>query len=248
MAKNSILSFGLVSIEVKIDNAVKSAAKDVSFDSASPEGNPVEQIYRDKETGEIVGGRTDLIKGKFVGDEFREIPQDKQDEIKEITKLDNVDLHFASAKNIDLTTVKGKHYVTAKTGYENKLRLLIEAMKKSKKVFVAKWMPVSRQALMVGVVEDNRLVMLEVPYAAQRKPQPEVQGEKPTAKALTMATKLIESATDEGYIDEAIDEQVELKREAIQAVVDGKPVKKRKAKKATPADQSLEELLEASLA
>lgn len=247
--KNSILSFGLVSIEVGIDNAVKSLAKDANFESASPNGNPVEQVYIEKGSdGADQYGRTDLKKGKFVGDEFREIPQEKQDEIKEVTKLDNIELNFMPLKDVDLTNATSKHFVKAKTGYENKLRLLIDGMKRSKTAFAAKWMPVSRQALVVGVVENNGLVLLQVPYVAQRKEAPEVVGNKPSAKELGMAVKLIEASTNPDYINEATDEGLALKTEAIQAVVDGKPVKKSKKKKTAAKDKSLEELLELSLA
>lgn len=249
MAKNTILSFGLVSIEVKLDGAVKSAATEPKFDSASPNGNPVSQVYIEKDSdGAEQFGRDELQKGKFVGDEFRPVDPEKIEEIKELTKLDNIELNFMPQKDVDLTTVSNKQYVTAKTGYENKLRLLIEGMKKAKTVFVGKWVPVSRQALMVGVVENDRLVMMQIPYVDQVKEAPEVTGDKPSAKELVMAVKLIQASMNPKYVEEAIDEGVKLKGEAITAVIDGKPVKKRKVKKAAPKGQTLEDLLEASLA
>jgi non-homologous end joining protein Ku len=157
-----------------------------------------------------------------------------------------VDLHFAPAKSVNTAGGVGKHYVTAREGYEDKLRLLVEAMKKSKTVFVAKWVPVSRQALVVGMVENDGLVLVQIPFAAQRKEQPEVQGSKPEAKMVGMAVKLIENSMDENFVDTAIDEGVELKKGAIQAVIDGKPVKQQKAKPVAKAED-LEDLLAASL-
>ena len=251
MARNAILSFGLVSIEVSIDKATTAADKDVTYDSASPAGNPVKQVMVDAVTGEAVE-RDDIQKGRFVEDDFRAIDPDLIAEITEATKGDGVlEIEFMPLADVPMEYATGLHFVKPKKGYEDKLALLAAAMDGSGQAFVAKFVPTSRQSLAVGFAKDGVLYMAQFPFAASRKPIPEaaqldVKAVDP--KLVSKMAKLMKGTTNKQAFDKHEDEAVAMKAEAIQAVLDGKPVKKSTKKNARPkATDDLSALLDQSL-
>jgi DNA end-binding protein Ku len=252
MARNVILSFGLVSIEVSINKATDSALQDVKLVQANPDtGNKVKQQYIDPETGEVVD---EPVKGVFVGDEFREVPKDKLDEITEAIKQDGsvLDLQFVPRDTVPEFQATGLNYLKARKGYEDKLVMLAEAMRADNMAFVATMVPTSRENLVVGFVEGKRLYLATMPFAAQvREVEPVIGDERQTsAKMLTLAKKLIKASSAKSYeaaTADIKDTVVEMRREAIDAVVEGKPAPKPKARKSDPKVESVEDLLAASL-
>lgn len=251
MARNTTLSFGLVSIEASIDKAITDGDKDVRMDSAGPDGQKVAQVYVDESGKQF--SRGDLRKGRWISDEqFVEVPEDKLEEIKDLTAGDGVlDLTFEDRASVDLTMAVAPYYVKAKKGYEDKLALLAAAMEAEKVVAVATFVPTSRQHLLAIFVEDGVVRAAQLPYAAQRKavpPEAQVDTKGVDKKTLELARKLVTAAKGE-VTESATDEAVALKAEAIEAAVADKPLpkaKKSKTKKADPSDD-LTGLLEASL-
>lgn len=251
MARNAILSFGLVSVEVSIDKATTPADKDVSYDSASPAGNPVKQVMVDSITGEAVE-RDDIQKGRFVEDDFRAIDPDLIDQIAEATKGDGVlEVEFLPLADVPMEYATALHFVKPKKGYEAKLAMMAAAMDGTGQAFVTKFVPTTRQSLAVGFVRDGVMYMAQFPFAASRKPVPEaaqLDVDSVDPKLVTQATKLMKGMTNKKAFDEHVDEAVALKADAIQAALDGKPVKKSSKKNPRPkATDDLSALLEESL-
>lgn len=250
MARNQTLSFGLVSIEVSVDKAVKDAQKDVALKMATEDHQPVSQVYQD-EHGDTYA-RDELVKGVFTGDEFHEIPKDALDAIAEDTKGNGVlELAFEPVEKLRLDYATGIHFVKAKAGYEDKLALLAQAMEAEGVAAVTTYVPTSRQSLAAIYVKDGVLYLVQLPFASQIKDAPEAarvdQADVPK-KHLAMARKLVKAA--KGNVStKATDEAVERKAVLIQEAVDGKKIESpKKADQPKKADVSLEAALEASLA
>src|SRR4051794_34539719 len=83
---NTTIRLGLIALPVQVVKATSSNG-DVSFSLCSPEGNAVEQVYRDKVTGTIVGPKGDCLKGVKDGQAIKVIAQDDLDQIAEQTKM-----------------------------------------------------------------------------------------------------------------------------------------------------------------
>lgn len=250
MARNTTLSFGLVSIEASIDKAITDGDKDVRLESAGPEGQKVKQVYVDDDGQQF--GRADLTKGKWINDDtFVEVPADKLEEIKDLTAGDGVlDLTFEDRESVDLTAAVAPYFVKAKKGYEDKLALLAAAMEAENVVAVATFVPTSRQHLLAIFVEDGVVRAAQLPYAVQRKEVPaaaKVDTDAVDKKALELARKLVNAAKGE-VTESATDEAVALKAEALEAALAGKALPKpKKAKKVEAPTDDLTGLLEASL-
>lgn len=252
MARNAILSFGgLVSVEVSIDKATSPADKDVSYDSASPAGNPVQQVMIDAVTGEAVE-RDDIQKGRFVEDEFRAIDPDRIAEITEATKGDGVlEVEFMPLADVPMEYATALHFVKPKKGYEDKLALVAASMDSTDQAFVTKFVPTTRQSLAVGFVRDGVMYMAQFPFAASRKEVPDaakLDVKSVDSKLVGKFTKLMKEMVNKKAFDEHEDEAVAMKAEAIQAALDGKPVKKSTKKNPRPkATDDLSALLDNAL-
>lgn len=252
MARNVILSFGLVSIEVSVNKATDSALQDVALKTANrATGNPLVQQYVDEKTEEVVK-KDDQAKGVFVGDEFREIPVKKLDEIQETIKQDGavLELQFVPRDTVPALNSTSLDFLKPRKGYEKKLGMLAAAMKDSGMAFIATFVPTSRQKLVVGFVdEDGSFKLATMLFAAQvRDAEPVITDVD--AKTLGLAKKLIKASSVKDYTTatkDVVDEVVAMRREAIDAVIDGKPAPKPKKETKTKQDLSLEDMLEASL-
>lgn len=251
MARNQKLSFGLVTIEASVDKATESPDKDVRLESASPDGNPVQQQYIDAVTGEVVS-RDALRKGIFLSEvDFREVPQEKLEEITELTKGDGtLDLTFEPVAQHRLEYATNLHFVKPRKGYEAKLALMAAAMEAEDMVAVTTYIPTSRQSLAVLFVRDGVLYLAQLPFHGQRKEIPaaaRLDLDAVDAKQLKLARQLVKAA--KGNVSEtATDEAIALKAEAIDAVVQGAELPKaKKTAKAEAKTDDLEGLLAASL-
>jgi DNA end-binding protein Ku len=231
MAARSIgtgtLSFGMVSIPIRTYSAGESSAA-VSFNLLDAKTKSrLKQQYINPTTNEIVP-RDQMVKGyefskdqyvTFTEDELKAMAQEAQKAI-EITE-------FVPAATVDAVYYDKPYYLGPDKGGEKAFRLLVEAMKKTGRVALAKWAARGKQYLVMIRPKDNGLVMQQLLYADEVKPISEVPVGDAEIKEpeLKLAMQLIDQiASDEFHPEHYEDEVRKRYHEAIQKKVEGQEV------------------------
>lgn len=237
--KTTTLRMGLINLPVGVASASESA-KDVSF-SLHNDGNPVEQVYRDTVTQEVVGSRAACGRAVNSGTAKNPIlhPVDDGDiaKINEETKLDDI----AVEDIVDVAEAIGQsHRITGmyyfqmtKGGSPNTMKLFVDVLKDTGKAMVAKWTPRTRQELLVirAVTDEdtgeNILVGHSYAFASDmRKPDEAVRnhlsGHYSDAE-FAMAKQLVEAMSGEPkyVLDTAVDEAVSRRQALVDDALKG---------------------------
>jgi DNA end-binding protein Ku len=231
MAARSIgtgtLSFGMVSIPIRTYSAGESSAA-VSFNLLDGKTKSrLKQQYINPTTNEIVP-REQMVKGyefakdqyvTFTEDELKAMAQEAQRAI-EITE-------FVPAAAVDPVYYDKPYYLGPDKGGEKAFRLLVEAMKKTDRVALAKWAARGKQYLVMIRPKDHGLVMQQLLYADEVKPISEVPVGDADVKEpeLKLAMQLIDQiASDEFHPEHYEDDVRKRYHEAIQKKVEGQEV------------------------
>lgn len=202
---NGAVSFGLVSVPVKLYSAVHSKA--VRFRQLAPAGDGggyarVKQKRVASDTGEEVAYE-DLVKGyEIAPDRYVVVDPD------ELAALDpearrTIDIHdFVDLTAIDPVFFDRPYYLApAGDAAVKPYRLLADAMAASGKVAIATFVMRSRQYLAALRATDSALMLSTMHYADEVVPAHTVEGLEATAdvetsdRELDMARQLVESLT-----------------------------------------------------
>lgn len=256
---NTTLQFGLVAVPVGLDKVAES--KDVKFDRASKNGNAAKQQYVDSVTGELLEGADDFKHGVWedpknkVG--FREIAADVIAEIEVATKLDALEIEtFIPVADVPFERAVGCYFVKPQKGTPaaKSLRLLYEALRKTKRAGVFKLVLRSRQQPAVvyaknGGLYVNTLVWGEDFAAGVKRAEEVLASAEVEGKAVELATNLIEQmAGTVEDLDKLTDDVRPLRESLIADALKGKKVAAKKAAAPAPAAaDGLAEALEASI-
>lgn len=189
------ISFGLVHVPVKMFSATED--KDISMKYIHKTcGSPISYVRRcptcdkDVDWDEITRGY-EYEKGKYVLFEKEELDRLAEQNNKTITILDFVDLH-----EIDPIYFQKTYYLSPDQAGSNAYRLLLEAMKESGKIGIAKIAIRQRSSLAAIRVMDNCLAVETIFYPDEIRPLSQVPGlpeqEAVNDKELSMAKLLIE--------------------------------------------------------
>jgi DNA end-binding protein Ku len=224
MAARSIasltLSFGLVSVPVRLYSATESSSA-VKFNMLAPDGSRLKQQYVSERDQKVVP-RAEMIKGyefekdKFVlftADELKTLEEDSSHAIEIVAFIpeEAVDpLFYDKAYLLSPDKRGGKPYA-----------LLTEAMRASGRCALAKWNWKSKQyVVQVRPVEDG-LVLQQLLYADEVRSLKELGIEKVdvTKAELDLALQLIDQISEDAY-DPRQFEDTEKKR--ILAAIDAK--------------------------
>jgi DNA end-binding protein Ku len=198
---SAILSFGLVSIPVKLYTAA--SAEGVKFSMITPAGNRVKQKYIDAVTGEEIA-QGDCNKGyEYAKDQFVVF---SKDEIKalEAEKSPSMEIReFIPASAFDALMVENSYYLGADKGGDKGYMLLAQTMKKTGKVAVARYNSRGKEHLIIVRPFQDGLVMHQMFYADEVRDFSEVT-EKVAKMAfhdveVEMAIKLVESLSTDAY-------------------------------------------------
>ncbi len=204
MAARSIasltLSFGLVSIPVRLYSATESAAT-VRFNMLAPDGSRLKQQYVSEKTNEIVP-RAEMVKGyEFEKDHFVVFTPD------ELKKLEDGGSHaveivaFIPEKSVD-PLYYDKAYLLAPDKRGGKpYALLRDALRESGRCALAKWAWKAREVVVqVRAVEDG-LVLQQLLYADEVRSLKDLEIEKVSvSKAeIALALQLIEQNAQDEY-------------------------------------------------
>lgn len=198
-----ILSFGLVSIPVKLFTAASADDAKVKFNMFTPAGNRVKQKYIDAVTGEEVK-QNECDKGyEYAKDQFVIF---KGDEIKalEAEKSNSMDIkEFIPADSFDPLQVEKSYYLGPDKGGDKGYCLLSKAMKRTGKVALARWNSKGREHLIIVRPYRDGLILHQMFYADEVRDFGEIEENVATVKfhevEEEMADKLISNLSGDGF-------------------------------------------------
>ena len=205
MAARSIasltVSFGLVSIPVKLYSATESSGGAVKFNLLSKEGHRLKQQYVDEQSGQVVP-RAEMSKGyEFEKDRFVLFTAE------ELKALEDSGSHlieivsFIPEKSID-PTFYDKAYLLAPDKRGGKpYRLLQQALQEAGRCALAKWAWKARQYIVQIRATDDGLVLQKLLYADEVRSLKELDiPEEPVTQAeLKLAMQLVEQSSVDAY-------------------------------------------------
>jgi DNA end-binding protein Ku len=244
------LSFGLVSIPVKVYSSTVSEAE-FSFNLLEKKtGSRLKQQYISQKTGEIVP-RDEMVKGYefakgqyvvFTDEEMKAVEQqaNKAVEIKEFVPLAKVDpVYFDRA-----------YYLGPDKGAERPYALLRAAMRKTGRAALAQYAVRGKQYLVLVRPQDDGLVMQQLRYAHEIRAIGDL--ELPDAKVadaeLKLAVQLVEQIASDEFQPEQYKDEVRARiEEAIRRKVEGQEVTAEPAAEPAAKIIDLMEALKASL-
>jgi DNA end-binding protein Ku len=224
MAARSIaslsLSFGLVSIPVKLYSATESSAT-VRFNLLAKDGSRLKQQYVSETDGKPVE-RAEMIKGyEFEKDRFVLFTPEELKAVQE-SPSHTVDIvAFIPADAIDPIFYDKAYFLAPDKRGAKPYNLLIEAMRASGRCALAKWAWKAKQYVVQVRPAQDGLVLQQLLYADEVRSMKELDIEKVQVSPaeLKLAMQLIEQISEDSY-DPTMFEDEEKKR--ILAAIDEK--------------------------
>lgn len=220
------LSFGLVSIPVKLYSATE-ASGSVRFNMLAPDGSRLKQQYISEKTGKVVE-RAEMVKGyEFEKDRFVMFAPD------ELKALDEAASHvveitaFVPEKSVDPIYYDRAYFLAPDKRGAKPYHLLMEAMRKSGRCALAQWTNRGKQYVVQVRPGEDGLVLQQLLYADEVRSQKELGIEEVSVakNELDLALQLIDQIVQDAY-DPSRYEDEEKKRilEAIDRKIAGKQV------------------------
>jgi DNA end-binding protein Ku len=254
MAARSIasltLSFGLVSIPVKLYSATE-ASKAISFNMLHKAcGSRLRQQYICQKE-EIQVGREDIVKGyEFAKDQYVMFTPEELKALEEAGTHAADIVEFVPIESVDPVFFDKAYYLAPDKGGAKPYALLARALRESKRCAVGRWAARGKQYIvMIRPVEDG-LVMQQLLYAAEVRSIKDIDIPKTEVRdaELKLAQQLIEQQAADAFDPSAYKDEVRERIEAaVQKKVEGQEITM--AEPAQPGAQVIDlmEALRASL-
>jgi DNA end-binding protein Ku len=230
MAARSIasltLSFGLVSIPVKLYSATETSSA-VKFNLLAKDGSRLKQQYV-SEKDQAVVPRAEMVKGyEFEKDRFVLFSPEELKTLEEASSPAIEIMAFIPQKSVDPLFYDKAYLIAPDKRGGKPYALLAEAMRQSGRCALAKWAWKSKQyVVQVRPVEDG-LVLQQLLYADEVRSLKDLNIEPVTVSAgeLQLALQLIDQISEEAY-DPAqyVDEEKKRILAAIDEKISGKQV------------------------
>jgi len=219
---NGYLKLSLVSCPVKLYSATSSSAGKISFNMLHKDTlNRVQQRYHDPELGEV--DRADLVKGyQFEKDRYVVVTAEELEEIS-IESSKTIDIEgFVDAADVDPIYLDSPYYIAPDGPIaEETYAVILEAMKRAKKVAIARIVLSGRERL-VAIHPLNEGFKLTTLRSAKEVREPSSAIEKYTVKLtpdmLAMAAQIIASKASK-FAPASFEDRYE---EALMALVKSK--------------------------
>jgi len=240
---NGSISFGLVTIPIKLFSATESRALDLDM-LDSHDGERIRYKRVNEKTGKEVAWE-DIVKGFKKDDKY--IILEKEDFANaNMKKSKTIDIEqFITDKEVADVLFKKPYFVQPQKGGEKSYTLLRDALKKTKKLGVATFvMREKEQFSLLGLYKDT-LVLHIIRFEDEiRDPsQLELPDTKVGKKELDMAISLIDQYTEKFDFTKFKDVYNEQLLKIIEAKASGKGTKTTKFKsKSTPAKDLMAQL------
>ena len=221
------LSFGMVSIPIKLFSAAESQAA-ISFNLLHAKcKSRLEQKYFCKKDGELVP-RDQMVKGyefskdqyvTFTSEELKALEQEKERAI-EITE-------FVPAQQVDPIYFDGAYFLGPDEGGDKAYHLLAEAMRQTGRAALAKWAARGKQYLVLIRPMGKGLVMQQLLYADEVRAIDEVPLGEADVKdgELKLAVQLVHQIASEEFRPQDYEDEVRKRtKDAIQKKVEGQEI------------------------
>ncbi len=223
----SSISFGLVTIPVKLFATSKSGAR-VSFNWIDRKtGVRVRQQYFNPDNNEVVP-RDDMVKGyQFAKNQFVILEPDEL-KVLEQPKTDAIEIaEFVPAEQVERVYFDRAYYLGPDRGGARAYRLLAAALEQTGRVAVARFATRGKQYLVMVRPYRDGLMLEQLRYKTEVRSWEEVpveEGEINPAE-LDLAVQMIEQKTaDEFQPDDYRDEVRERQLELIQQKIEGEQI------------------------
>lgn len=257
MAARSIaslsLSFGLVSIPVKLYSATESSGA-VKFNLLAKDGSRVKQQYVSEKDQSVVVPRSEMIKGyEFEKDRYVLFTPDELKAVEE-SATHTIDIvAFIPEKAVDPIYYDKAYFIAPDKRGAKPYTLLRAAMHKSGRCALAKWAWKGKQYVVQVRAAEDGLVLQQLLYADEVRSLKDLEIEeiKPSEAEVQLALQLIDQISQDSY-DPAqfVDEEKKRILEAIDAKIAGKQVVAVEERETAPGSGQiidLTEMLRASL-
>jgi DNA end-binding protein Ku len=245
------ISFGLVTVPVRLYSAAESTAA-ISFNLLHDKcGSRLKQQYLCQKDGEVVT-RDQMVKGyEFAKDQYVTFTEEEIKAMAEEATRTIEITEFVPAEKVDPVYFDVAYYLGPDKGGERAYKLLAAAMKQTGRSALAKWPARGKQYLVLLRAIEGGLVMQTLHYADEVRPFTEVPVGDAAVKdpELKLATQLVEQiAADEFHPENYQDDVRKRYQEAIQRKVDGQEVTVPTVEQPRAQIVDLMEALKASLA
>ena len=207
------LSFGLVSIPVRIHTATKN--ENVSFHLLHNEcGSRVRNQYHCPVCNLVVE-REDLVRGfQHAKDQYVQITEEELDSL-EAEANNNIDLkEFVPLASVDPVYFENSHYLGPDKGGEKPYRLLADAMTKSGRVAIAELVSRGKEQLVLIRPYRKGLVLHTMYYGDEVrdfKQVPKGDNVKVSEKELELGVGLIDRLTSEEFNPESYKDEYRIR-------------------------------------
>jgi DNA end-binding protein Ku len=255
MAARSIaggtISFGLVSVPVKLYSAAESQAA-VSFNMLHGKcGTRLKQQYVCPKDEEIVP-RDQMVKGyEFAKDQYVTFSEEELKAMAEEANRAIEITEFVPIAKVDPIYFDGAYYVGPDKGGDKAYKLLTTAMQQTGRVALAKWAARGKMYLVLIRAAQKGLVMQMLHYADEIRSMDEVPvGDADVKDAeLKLAVQLIQQIASDEFRPESYEDEVRKRyHEAIQRKLEGQEITAAPAEESKAQIIDLMEALKASLA
>lgn len=219
------ISFGLVTVPVKLYSAVN--RKTVRFNQLNGKtGSRIAQKRVDASTGEEVNFE-DLVKGYEIASDRYVVIEPSELESVQPEKTKTIDIEdFVDLQEIDPIFYDHPYYLAPGTGGAKPYRLLLEAMRETNKVAIAKVVIRQKESLVaIRALKDHDVLEMATMLFADEVVDPERLDDIPEAddvktneRELDIAKQLVESLSGEFEPDKYHDTY----REAVLAMIEKK--------------------------
>src|SRR5882672_3483403 len=248
---SATVSFGLVSVPIKMFSAGESSAA-ISFNWLhKKDGARLKQQYVCSKDGEKVE-KEDMIKGYeftkgqyvlFTTDELKKLEEPRGTGAIEITE-------FLPADQVDRIYVDKTYFLGPDKGGERAYKLLADALKKTGRIGIGQWAARGKQYLILVRPMENGLAMEQLRYPEELRSIADVPIPKTEVKKneLDMAIKFIDQGTADEFRPQAYKDNVRRRiLDMIQQKVEGKEITEEPTEAPKTQIIDLMEALKASL-
>jgi DNA end-binding protein Ku len=221
------ISFGLVSIPVKLYSAAESKAALAFNQIHKKDGSRVKQQLISSRSGEVVP-REEIVKGyEFAKDQYVLF---EAEELKalEAAATHTIDItEFLKAEQIERRYLDKVYYLGTEKGGARAYKLLAQVLVDTGRVAIGKYAARGKQYLVMVRPMENGLVMEQLHYPDELRAFGEVPIEDATLKPaeLKLATQLVEQAASDEFKPENYKDEVRERMLAlIQRKVEGEDI------------------------
>ena len=246
------ISFGLVSIPVKLFSATQSSAA-ISFNLLHGKcGSRLKQQYICPREDNVVVQREEMVKGyEFAKDRYVTFTPDELKSLEEKSTQQIEIAEFVPSDKIDPVYFDKPYYLAPEKGADRAYQLLGEAMRKSGRTALARYAARGKQYLVqIRPLAEGGLVMQTLLYKDEVRSISDVELPEGEVKAseLALAEQIIQQISTDEFKPEKYEDDVKKRIEAqIQRKVEGQEIQDEPEKPQTQIID-LMEALKASLA